>query len=306
MIIPLWVRGLSERPWPWVTTALIVINLIVFLGTHAQIEQESQKAARIELPMLLISAAHPEVNPPADVRPLIDSFAQDNKPLWEGIRSGKQPPINEWDREMRDWGSTQASDELEDLAAQWKQIQQDSVLQNYAFYPYKPTVMSFLTANFLHAGWLHLIGNMWFLWLAGAMMENVWGPWIYSGFYLLAGIAGVVAHGTTYPHSVLPMLGASGAIAGLIGGFLVRFPQAKIDLVLVLFVRFIRFAWPACVVLPLWIVLQMLWGLFAPSSGGVAYLAHIGGFMFGLAMALALRYLGLERTLPESQEPQFA
>jgi|SRR5690348_16166112 len=306
MVLPLWVKGLSDRPWPWVTTVLILINFAVFLGTHTQIDQESRDVSRVELPMLLISAAHPEIDPPADVKPLIDSFAKDNKPLWDGIRSGKQPPSDEWDREMRDWGPMQARHELEDLAIRWKQAQPDSVLQNYAFYPYKPTLTSFLTANFLHGGWLHLIGNMWFLWLAGAMMENVWGPWIYTGFYLLAGVGGLVAHGTTYPHSVMPLLGASGAIAGLIGGFLVRFPEAKIDLVAILFIRVIRFEWPAYIVLPLWIALQMVWGFFVRNGGGVAYLAHVGGFMFGVAMAVALRYMGLERPLPESQEPQFA
>lgn len=300
MIFPLWVQGLSDRPWPWVTTVIILLNLVVFLGTHTQIEQESREVAQVELPMLLISAAHPEVQPPADIKPLIDSFAQDNKPLWDGIRSGKQPPIGEWDREMRDWGSAHASNELASLAVQWERIQQDSVLQNYAFYPYKPTLTSFLTANFLHGGWLHLIFNMWFLWLAGAMMESAWGPLIYTGFYLLAGVAGLIAHATTYPHSVLPLLGASGAIAGLIGGFLVRFPEAKIEFAAVL-TGVWRFALPAFIVLPLWIILQVLWASLARNSGGVAYLAHIGGFVFGMAMALALRQIGMERTFAGSE-----
>ncbi|HLV94054.1 MAG TPA: rhomboid family intramembrane serine protease [Candidatus Acidoferrales bacterium] len=305
MIFPLWVQGLGERPWPYVTTIIILINCAVFFATHAQIERESREMARVELPMLLIAAAHPEVQPPADAKPLVDSFAQDNKELWDGIRSGKQPPINEWDREMRDWGDTQASDEMASLADRLKRDQSDSVLQKYAFYPYKPTVMGFLTANFLHGGWLHLIFNMWFLWLAGAMMESAWGPMIYTGFYLLAGATGLIAHATTYPHSVVPVLGASGAIAGLIGGFLVRFPHVKIDLVVIYF-RIIRVAWPAVIVLPVWILLQLLWGSLAQTSGGVAYWAHVGGFVFGMAMAIALRLMGLERTIAETGEPELA
>ena len=296
MIFPLWVQGLGDRPWPWVTTVLIILNCLVFFATHAQVEQDTRNMARYELPMLLIAAAHPDAQPPADVKPLVDAFAQDNKELWNGIRSGKQPPINEWDRGMRDWGAGQASDEMASLAFQLKRAEQGSVLRKYAFYPYQPTAASFFTANFLHGGWLHLIFNMWFLWLAGAMMESAWGPAIYTGFYLLAGVTGLIAQATTYPHSVIPVLGASGAIAGLIGGFLVRFPQAKIDLLIVYF-RIVRVAWPASIVLPVWILLQLLWGSL--SRGGVAYWAHIGGFVFGMAMAMALRMMGLERSVAE-------
>jgi membrane associated rhomboid family serine protease len=305
MIFPLWVQGLAERPWPWVTTIIILINCAVFFATHAQIDRETRAMARYELPILLIAAAHPDAQPPADMKPLVDSFAQDQKQLWDSIRSGKQPPMNEWDREMRDWGAGQASDEMAQLAVQLRRAERDSPLKQYAFYPYRPSGTSFVTANFLHGGWLHLIFNMWFLWLAGAMMESVWGPAIYAGFYLLAGVTGLIAQATTYPHSVIPVLGASGAIAGLIGGFLVRFPHVKIDLLIVYF-RIIRVAWPAVFVLPAWILLQVLWGSLARTGGGVAYWAHIGGFAFGMAMALALRMMGLERPMPRPVGQEFA
>lgn len=295
MIFPFWVQGLAEKRWPYVTTGLIVINCVVFLMTHARIEQEMRDTARLEVPILLIAAAHPDAQPPAEIKPLVDSFAQDQKELWDGVRTGKQAPISEWDREMRDWGAGQASSEMAALTEQLEQVQQDSVLQNYALYPYRPTILSFCTATFLHGGWLHLIFNMWFLWLAGAMMESAWGPLVYAGFYLFAGAAGLIIQATTYPHSIIPVLGASGAIAGLIGAFLVRFPEVKIDLV-VIFFPVARFAWPAYIILPLWLLVQIAWGsLSRASGGGVAYWAHIGGFVFGGVMAIALRYMGLER-----------
>lgn len=303
MIFPLWVQGLGERRWPYVTTVIIAINCLVFVMTHAQIGKDSQNFARLEVPIVLIAAAHPDAQAPAKMKPVIDAFAQDQKELWDGVRSGKQRPINEWDREMRDWGAGQATNEMASLAQQLELAQQDSVLPQYAFHPYRPTILSFFTANFLHGGWLHLIFNMWFLWLAGAMMESTWGPLVYAGFYLLAGVAGLIAQATTYPHSIIPVLGASGAIAGLIGAFLVRFPYAKIDL-LVIFIRIMRFAWPACIVLPLWIIVQVAWATMGRQSGGVAYWAHIGGFVFGGLMAIALRQMGLERTIPTVDEAE--
>jgi membrane associated rhomboid family serine protease len=306
MIFPLWVQGLSTKRWPYVTTAIVAINILVFVMTKPQMDEESRRMAKVEFPLLLIAAAHPEVEPPAQVKPLVDSFQKDNRQLFERIRSGKQPPMSTWESDMREWSPSHAASEMAKLAQELGQSDQDSLLEKYAFHPYKPSA-SFVTANFLHGGWMHLIFNMWFLWLAGTMMEDVWGPLVYTIFYLLAGVAGLIAHATTYPHSVLPVLGASGAIAGLIGAFLVRFPETKIDLVFIFFFfRIIRFSWAACFVLPLWLLVQIFWGTLIRESGGVAYWAHIGGFLFGMVMAIALRQMGVERMVVDPAEVGFS
>ncbi len=96
--------------------------------------------------------------------------------------------------------------------------------------PAQPTAISYLTANFLHGGWMHLIGNMWFLWLAGFVLEDVWGRWLYSAFYLIAGAAALQFYAWSNPGSITPTLGASGAVAALMGAFLVRFPKMKIEM----------------------------------------------------------------------------
>jgi len=106
------------------------------------------------------------------------------------------------------------------------ELQNKSILENYAFVPAHPRPISYLTSMFLHIGWLHLIGNMWFLWLAGFILEDRWGRVIYPIFYLLAGIAASLVHTIpTFEH--VPALGASGAVAALMGAFLVRFPNSK-------------------------------------------------------------------------------
>jgi len=148
-------------------------------------------------------------------------------------------------------------------------------------------LVTVLTAMFMHASWAHIIGNMIFLWAFGPEIEDAMGPWRYAIFYLLGGVAATAAQVAFAPHSMVPNLGASGAIAAVMGAFLVTFPNDNIRTILVLFV-FITITYvPAVILIGLWFLLQ-LWnaGSVAPHEAtGVAYLAHIGGFMFGAVFA---------------------
>src|SRR5258708_9209228 len=121
---------------------------------------------------------------------------------------------------------------------------------------------------FLHIGWLHLIGNMWFLWLAGFILEERWGRVIYPIFYLLAGIAASLVHTISDPSSIVPALGASGAVAALMGGFLARFPKLKIHMLWYMLIFRVRFKAPAYWLLPLWLLMEVFYGsLFGQASG---------------------------------------
>ncbi|MGH9779564.1 MAG: rhomboid family intramembrane serine protease [Candidatus Acidiferrales bacterium] len=145
----------------------------------------------------------------------------------------------------------------------------------------------FLTSMFLHGGWLHLIGNMWFLWIFGDNVEDYLGHVRFLLFYLLCGLAASVAHLAFNLNSIIPTLGASGAIAGVLGAYLLLFPGARIlTLVPVFFVWLMEL--PAYVILIYWFVLQLLQGTatLAESApgGGVAWWAHVGGFVAGLAL----------------------
>ena len=126
--------------------------------------------------------------------------------------------------------TSKLQDEMDSLNAQFVNLSKSSVIEQYAFVPAKPRPISYVTANFLHGGWLHLIGNMWFLWLAGFVLEDVWGRWVYSVFYLIAGAAALQFWAWSNPGSITPTLGASGAVAALMGAFLVRFPKMKIEM----------------------------------------------------------------------------
>jgi membrane associated rhomboid family serine protease len=146
-----------------------------------------------------------------------------------------------------------------------------------------------LTAMFMHGGWLHIIGNMVFLWAFGPQIEDTMGPLKYLVFYLLSGLAASLAQTAIMPHSTVPNLGASGAIAGVMGAFLITYPRDQIRTVLLLgwFSR-ITFI-PAALLIGLWFLIQLFDQVGSVAAnvqgGGVAYAAHVGGFIFGAVTA---------------------
>lgn len=144
-----------------------------------------------------------------------------------------------------------------------------------------------LTSQFLHGGWLHLAGNMLFLWIFGDNVEDEFGHMPFLAFYLVAGMLSGLAHVVADPVSYVPTVGASGAIAGVMGGYLLLFPKARVDIFVFLIVIFRIFPIPAWIMLMLWFAMQFIGGLGAtPGTGGVAYWAHAGGFIAGLVLTL--------------------
>lgn len=149
-----------------------------------------------------------------------------------------------------------------------------------------------LTSIFLHGSWLHLLSNMLYLWIFGANVEDAMGSLRFIGFYLVCGTLASLALVVTQPQTSVPTLGASGAIAGVLGAYLILFPGARVQ-TLVFFVYFIRIIEVrAVVVLGIWILLQVLYGLSAarlPGGGGIAYAAHVGGFVAGAVVGTFFR-----------------
>ncbi|OYX41912.1 MAG: rhomboid family intramembrane serine protease [Rhodobacterales bacterium 32-67-9] len=144
-----------------------------------------------------------------------------------------------------------------------------------------------VTSMFLHAGIFHLAGNMLFLWIFGDNLEDQLGHLGFLIFYFAAGIAAALAHIAADPGSAVPTVGASGAIGGVMGGYLLLFPRAKVDILLIFIVFFRVFTIPAWIMLGLWFGMQIFSGLSTPTGGGgVAYWAHAGGFLAGIALAL--------------------
>jgi membrane associated rhomboid family serine protease len=151
----------------------------------------------------------------------------------------------------------------------------------------KSVPLSILTSMFLHGGWLHIIGNMLFLWVFGNNVEDRMGHVVYVLFYLVAGVVAAYAQAAIGADSTIPLMGASGAVAGVLGAYIVVFPHARV-LTLVIFFFITVIELPALIVLGLWFVLQAFQGLgsLGGDVGGVAWFAHIGGFVFGALVAL--------------------
>jgi membrane associated rhomboid family serine protease len=150
-------------------------------------------------------------------------------------------------------------------------------------------LITILTAMFMHGGWMHIIGNMVFLWAFGPEIEDAMGPLRYLVFYLLSGTVAFLAQIAAMPHSTVPNVGASGAIAGVMGAFIVTYPRDQIR-TLILFGWFVRTTFiPAALLIGLWFIIQLFSQVGAVAdaqgSGGVAYMAHVGGFIFGAVTA---------------------
>ncbi len=188
----------------------------------------------------------------------------------------------------------------------------ESFVQSYGMVPYEitrgedlppagptPIYATLLTSMFMHGSWLHLIGNMLYFWIFGNNVEDVFGRIGFLLFYLVMGAAAAAGQILIAPGSQVPLIGASGAIAGVMGAYLIFWPQARVD-VLVFYFYFIRVVpLPAIVVLGIWILMNLLQGAYALGGlgqGGVAWWAHIGGFAAGLAAGVLFRRRAYEVT----------
>jgi len=141
-----------------------------------------------------------------------------------------------------------------------------------------------LTSMFLHGGWLHLIGNMWFLWIFGNNIEDSMGHARYLAFYLLCGLAAAATQTFMSPSSIVPMVGASGAISGVMGAYVVLYPRVRVHMLVFLFIFVTRIVVPAYLMLGYWFLLQLLGGSASQGEGGVAFWAHVGGFVAGAVL----------------------
>jgi membrane associated rhomboid family serine protease len=152
-------------------------------------------------------------------------------------------------------------------------------------------LMTLVTSMFLHGGWLHLIGNMWYLWIFGDNVEDRMGHGRFLFFYIAAGMFAALLNSAIMPGSPTPTIGASGAIAGVLGAYAYAYPRAKVLTLVPIFFFFQIIAIPAMVMLGIWFLFQFVAGTLASGaggSGGVAWWAHIAGFVFGFLVMMAM------------------
>jgi membrane associated rhomboid family serine protease len=296
MLIPIGHESSTVRRLPWVTFFILascfIIHILVSIDLNKR-EKDLQNAAREFLGYYM---EHPYLELDSEALNLI--FGER---LTEQIQEQLDIIRKEASRDVHLFKGQQ-QEELNQLSEKLKAIINNIPYRKYGFIPAKQSFFALLTYMFIHSGWFHLLGNLLFLYLTGPFIEDVWGRPFYTAFYLIMGIGSALMFAQRYPELTGPLIGASGAIAGVMGAFLIRYWKTKIDFLFILFpLIFIRWTFkaPAWLMLPLWFLLEffnarVMDAINPQGGGGVAHWAHIWGFVFGVVVALGVKYFKIE------------
>lgn len=311
IIIPIGQEGAVRRT-PVVTISLIVIMTLIHCYTHTAFQRQAERyqyafehynellftyASELrsreyddpgsgDMPEIGLSYAN-------SVRAMQKYMEEQVEKVDAAMESGELYPLDS--PEYEEW--IEAKNEL-------KEAKENIVFHRFGFTPSKPSFFTLISSMFFHGGIMHLVFNLVFLWAAGVMMESSWGHAVYGASYFISGIAATLFHWLSAPGSAVPCVGASGAIAGMMGAYLVVHFSEKVHIFWLYFLGFTFRAGtakcPAFILLGLWIIGQIFWAFLSADLGdgaGVAYWAHIGGFGFGMLLAFAIRLTGWEQKL---------
>ena len=297
ILLPLGHEQDGVRRLPWISFGVMILCALAFFATGRQalFAEDDVELSEDVLRAIEYYLEHPYLELDARFeQEFLPEADQDEEfvAMIEAYRGmGGPPPTSEAVLETE-------QEVLDGLTAGALESFEDHSLMRWGLVPNDISIVALFTHMFLHAGWLHLIGNMLIFYLAGPFIEDVWGRPLYLAFYLVAGIAAALFHIAFNGESSIPMIGASGAIAGVMGAFLVRYWSTKIRF-FYMFGFFLRgtFSAPAWVMLPMWFGQQLFFAALTndmEGGGGVAYWAHVGGFVFGLAAAGTIKTARIE------------
>ena len=260
MLIPLTHERMTVQRLPWVTIGIIAMNFVVFAFTWPTAKQDDVRRTEAWEELVAYAEAHPGV--------------------WEDD-CARCPGRADFDA---------LRERLEDVAS-------EHVFSRYGYVPGKPTLRGLFGSIFLHAGWSHLLWNMYFLWLDGCSIEDLWGRPLYAVVYLTGGVAAALAQGAYEPDALGPLVGASGAISALTGVFLIRCWDTRIRFFWMFIVFFGTFHAPAWIMLGFWLMKELFNAFVYAGVSSVAFWAHIGGFVFGAIVASVVKLTRVEENI---------
>jgi membrane associated rhomboid family serine protease len=295
MLIPIGHERTEIRRVPWLTIALVGVCLLAFLASLYQQGRVEPRIVEARDAVWGYFAAHPylELEPRLAELLFPGSHPTRRQAAIQALRDAHREFV--FDFQKRDEQSR-----LEALSERLLVELDGHPFQRWGLVPGRQTAAGWLSHMFMHGGWLHLIGNLLLLFLMGFCIEELWGRPLFTGLYLGSGLASAGLFVALYPALDVPLIGASGAVAGLMGAFLVRCWSVRIRFLFWVMLVSGTFSAPAWLVLPLWfsneILSAVLMDRLMPGTGGggVAHWAHVGGFAFGLAVALGVRLLRIE------------
>lgn len=306
-ILPLGHENTTVRRLPWVTIGLMVLCTLALLWSKLGGDEAQREEARLAHEIFAVqtkalAAYELERANRLSLEGRIEQMMQDSEELTEngGLQRRQLQRIAAFRRGELLPPDHELYLRYLSLTDRLERNRQRMPVAMMGYRSAQDGVVSMLTSLFAHSGWLHLIGNLWFLYLTGCYLEDRWGRGVFLAFYLLGGIAGCVTYAALHPDSETNLIGASGAISATMGAFVVCFARVQVRFFALYFFmwRFqvSRFWVPAWVVLPLWLLDQLLM-VSMESVTGVAHSAHVGGFVFGLGVALIYRFTDIDRSL---------
>ncbi|MGA7614793.1 MAG: rhomboid family intramembrane serine protease [Thermoanaerobaculia bacterium] len=288
LFLPIGRENAEVRRHAWVSYAVIALNILMFLGVHGAMTgmDVGPIEAKWQETFTYLSD-HPYLQVP----PQIERFLSPA----ERLRNPASIP-----GDLGDSSEIQRQQKhLDSLAADFQRMSRTIPLLRFAYVPAEPSVLTLITSMFMHGDLMHLLGNLLFFFVTAPFVEDVFGRPIFVFLYFSGGIIATETYVWHHPGSYVPLIGASGAIAAVMGAYLVRFIRTRLEFILVPFLWrptwHYRFFLPAFVVLPFWFASQMFLAVTDSGSSGVAFWAHVGGFVWGIVIGLVMRGFGIEQ-----------
>lgn len=291
MILPIGHEGTGVRRLPWVTLTIIFINILIFLFTNNADKRIQQDLKDESLKVISYYVQHPYLK--------FKLFGSDTKEFekrdsdierWANLNRNIELP----EEEIMDEEQAHLDLLINDL----KEIKNSHPFRKYGLVSTRRTFVSLLFHFFLHAGWLHLLSNLFFLYIMGPFLEDVWGRPVYAAFYIFSGVISGLMYTIHYPDFTGPLIGASGAISGVISAFLIRYWKVRIKFVYWIYFFIGTFTAPAWVMLIFEITRELFYAYIndsmASSGAGVAYWAHFWGLAYGILFALLIKKFDIE------------
>ena len=289
ILLPIGRDDAEIRRHAWVSYVIIALNILAFVA----VETASRPSKMMELQrgwneVGLYLEQHPYLEIPPGLAPMVS--AEGKAYLAQKRReTGEPPSVSVRRREQV---------KLNELADKAAHAIDNLPTRRFGYVPTKGGFLPLITSMFVHAGFLHLLGNLLFFFVSGPFVEDVFGRPLFAALYLTGGFAASLTYATRHPDSMVALVGASGAIAAVMGAYFVRFLRSKVEFLFVpILLRpmwHFRFFLPAFVVLPLWFIQQWFEMASEAGGGGVAFSAHVGGFVYGVAFATIVKLTGFE------------
>jgi membrane associated rhomboid family serine protease len=294
MIIPIGHESDTVRRLPWITFIIMASCIIVHIFISGAVNKKFKEVENTGRELIRYYFDHPYLALDTETKKLL--FGEQYSQIERSLDIYRYQVPNEFRPAQEE-----EQEKLDELAQKLKIALNDTPYRKYGFIPAQKSLLALLTYMFIHGGLLHLLGNLLLLYLTGPFIEDVWGRPIYAAFYLIMGMSSGFMFAQHYPHFTGPLIGASGAIAGIMGAFLVRYWKTKITFFYFFFFFLIRgtFKAPAWLMLPLWLVLEffnakIMDSISPEGGGGVAHWVHVWGFAFGAVVALGMKHFKIE------------